>query len=124
MSREITMSFAHLKILHNSTLCAQIYCINSKFLTDVFYTQVCDGFEILENQMRSVAPSAVGNWEDALKCMCILGLEFFKRVLVYFFPAGTPCFTVLGLTKHLSAHALNSPCTLHLGRVAERTPCP
>lgn len=80
------MSFAHLKILHNSTLCAQIYCINSNFLTDVFYTQICDGFEILENQMQSVAPSAVGNWEDALKCMCILGLGFFLKSFGLFFP--------------------------------------
>lgn len=60
------MSSAHLKILHNSTLCAQIYHINSSFLQTFFYTKICDRFEILKSQMQSVAPSAVENWENAL----------------------------------------------------------
>lgn len=54
-----------------------------KFITDIFHTQICDEFEILENQMQSVAPSAEGNWEDALThvhlYMCILGLGFFLK---------------------------------------------
>ena len=50
MSIETTMSFARMKYLHDSTLCAQIYCIKSDFI-DVSYIPICDGFEILENQM-------------------------------------------------------------------------
>lgn len=48
---------------------------------------------------------------------------FLKEFRSIFSPQLTPCFSVLGLTKHLSVYALNSPCTLHLGRVAGRAPC-
>lgn len=37
-----------------------------KFITDIFCTQICDGCEIVANQMQSIAPSAVRNWKDAL----------------------------------------------------------
>lgn len=40
-----------------------------KFITDIIYTQIHDGFEVLENQMENVAPTALGNWEDAITHM-------------------------------------------------------
>lgn len=46
-----------MKYLHNFTR-VQIFCMNSDFI-DVSYLSICGGFETLESQMQSTAPSAV-----------------------------------------------------------------
>ena len=54
--------------------------------------------------------------------MCILGVflfVFLKEFWCIFFLTGTSCFTVLGLTKHLRVHVLNSP-SMHGYSWAER----
>lgn len=56
-------------------------------------------------------PGCCGKW-GRCTCACAFWLVFFLFFLmnfgVFFFPTGTSCFTVLGLTKHLPAHVLNS----------------
>jgi len=59
--------------------------------------------------------------------MCSLGFVGFffllKEFWCIFFPAGISCFTVLGLTKHLPVHVLNSP-SMHGYRAVGGAPRP
>lgn len=94
MSIETTMSFSHIKYLNNPILWAQIYCRNSGFL-DISCIPVCDRFEILENQMQSVAPNAVHPEKVSMELhgAQAVGTTAFGRTPPFFYQASHVCVT-------------------------------
>lgn len=97
MSTETTMRY-----LHISTVCAHIYCINSDFI-DISYIPICDRFEILDNRMQSVAPSAVHPEKVFVE---LPGAQ----------AAGAPAFGMTPPFFHQASHVCGTGCQRHQGK--------
>lgn len=96
------MSFARMKYLHNSTLCAQIFHINPNFI-DIPYIPICDGFEILEKQMQSIALYAIHPEKAFVE---LHGAQ----------PVGTPAFGTSPPFFHQVSRACGTACQRHWGK--------